>query len=407
MELSSLDPKEKKSPYTQTGEKSISMFTLPDLSSPPPAIPPGYGSSLYPGENLDLNSPPEKQLEEISIKRKSAEFSTFVKSKVKNYRDIRMKNFHLGKKYCSICSEYSSSVFPQNKVIFHNHNSSKSSRMSSAPRKWGVYPCSTCKIQLHSFKTGIRHPVLVTSSLLNNWQGDRSVNKYPGDDIHVDMIGIPGGTVKILHHAFMAEFGSCSSPVDVLVVGAVNDVMRGKNATKIIRDLKKFKNDVLSMKTRTGAGGRSTFSVATPPFPPKVAVLPYEERVLQDNRFEILSSLTTMIRELNRSDPRYKSFKAPTFHTWGLKTKKLDPAFYGPRNLMEICTKYRDPQWREKIYTEMVHLNDSSRLRMGKAVLTFFKVLYGIVESKDIPKVLALEIEKNERESRKRKHYDR
>ena len=50
----------------------------------------------------------------------------------------------------------------------------------------------------------------------------------------------------------------------------------------------------------------------------------------------------------------------------------------------------------------MVHLNDSSRLRMGKAVLTFFKVLYGIVESENIPKVLALEIEKKERESRKR-----
>ena len=74
---------------------------------------------------------------------------------------------------------------------------------------------------------------------------------------------------------------------------------------------------------------------------------------------------------------------------------------------MVICTKYRDPQWREKIYTEMIHLNNSSRLRMGKAVLTFFKVLYGIVESKDIPKVPALEIEKKERESRKRKHYDR
>jgi len=80
----------------------------------------------------------------------------------------------------------------------------------------------------------------VTFSLLNNWQGERSVNKYPGDDIHVDMIGIPEGTVKILHHAFMAEFGSSSIPVDVLVEGAVNDVMRGKNASKIIRDLKKI-----------------------------------------------------------------------------------------------------------------------------------------------------------------------
>ena len=98
------------------------------------------------------------------------------------------------------------------------------------------------------------------------------------------------------------------------------------------------------MKTQAGVGGRSTFSVGTPSFPPKIAVLPYEERVLQYNRFETLSTLTTMIRELNRGDPRLKSFKAPTFHTRGLKTKNVYPAFYGPRNLMEICTKYRDPQ---------------------------------------------------------------
>ena len=54
------------------------------------------------------------------------------------------------------------------------------------------------------------------------------------------MIGIPGGTVKILHHACMAEFGSSSIQVYVLVVGAVNDVMRGENALKIIRDLNKI-----------------------------------------------------------------------------------------------------------------------------------------------------------------------
>ena len=143
MELSIPVHKEK-FPYTQPREKTNTMFKLPDLSSPPTAIPPGYGTSLYPGENLD-NSSPEKLLEEISRKRKSTELATFVKSKVKNYRDIRMKNFHLGKKYCSICSEYSSSVFPQSKLIFHNHNSSKWLRMSSALKRWGVYPCSSCK----------------------------------------------------------------------------------------------------------------------------------------------------------------------------------------------------------------------------------------------------------------------
>ena len=55
----------------------------------------------------------------------------------------------------------------------------------------------------------------------------------------------------------------------------------------------------------------------------------------------------------------------------------------------------------------MINKGIQLQIEDGKAVLTFFKVLYGIVESKDIPKNLALEIEKKERESRKRKHYDR
>ena len=91
-----------KDPYPQPRERTSSMFKLPDLSNPPPAIPPGYGTSLYPGENLDPNSSPANLLEEISRKRKSTDLATFVKSKVKNYRDIRKKNFHLGKKYCSV-----------------------------------------------------------------------------------------------------------------------------------------------------------------------------------------------------------------------------------------------------------------------------------------------------------------
>ena len=66
--------------------------------------------------------------------------------------------------------------------------------------------------------------MIVTSSILNNWQGKN--NGYPGDDIYVDMIGIPGATIKMLHHAFMAEFKDSNRPVDVLLVGGLNDVLR-------------------------------------------------------------------------------------------------------------------------------------------------------------------------------------
>ena len=42
---------------------------------------------------------------------------------------------------------------------------------------------------------------------------------------------------------------------------------------------------------------------------------------------------------------------------------------------METMVGYRDPQWREEVYKEMVHLDNKSRLRMGKAAIKYFMVL--------------------------------
>ena len=69
----------------------------------------------------------------------------------------------------------------------------------------------------------------------------RSANSYPGDDQHIDYITIPGAYIKDLHHAFMAEFKGVYRPVDVLLVGGVNDVLRGLTAGQILQDILNFK----------------------------------------------------------------------------------------------------------------------------------------------------------------------
>ena len=130
----------------------------------------------------------------------------------------------------------------------------------------GCHFCITCKSMPHSFKTGLRYPVVVSSSILNNWQGRRSENGYPGDDIHVKQLTIPGATLRSLHHAFMAEYSNCYKPFDVLLVGGLNDAMRGRSAEDIIQDIQAFKVDVLSIHRDPDAGEKSSFAAATLPF---------------------------------------------------------------------------------------------------------------------------------------------
>ena len=101
-------------------------FKPPNTAHPPPNIPPGYGTDLYPAENLDPLNHPALQMEEISRNRKSNEFSSI--TKVPNYRNLRIKNRD-DKYYCNICSEYPSPMVPRGKIIRHRHNSSKIKRM--------------------------------------------------------------------------------------------------------------------------------------------------------------------------------------------------------------------------------------------------------------------------------------
>ena len=58
----------------------------------------------------------------------------------------------------------------------------------------------------HSFKTGRLYSVLLSSSTLHQWQGARTINRYKGDEIHVEQLTIPGATIEDVRHALDAEF---------------------------------------------------------------------------------------------------------------------------------------------------------------------------------------------------------
>ena len=353
---------------------------LPDISIPPPPLPPGYKSLAYPAyiDKLTSKYPAAQQMKSISLNRKSGEQVMYISAKPSDYKNIRSANQHINK-YCEICSEFipggDESIKPP--IFLHNHNSSKQYRINAPTDTWGNYPCFTCSGTPHSCKVGVRYAVLVSSSTMNNWQGLRSFNGYQGDPIHIDYITIPGATVKDLHHAFLAEYGNIHRPVDVVLVAGFNNIIRGSSADEIMKDIIDFNGTVSNICFGNNNAFWSSFAAATLPFPPKLAAFDGENRKLRKNHIETLVNLTTKIRVMNQYDnhPTIPTHLAPCFHTWGVRIKK-HTKITGPVNLMEHFANHRHSSWREKKPSDMLHLSDHLRLKMGKSVVEYFRVIY-------------------------------
>ena len=230
----------------------IQPIELPNVMRPPPNLPTALGSCLYPSESFDPNTrtPLSTQMREISVARQSNEYRNIQAAKGEDHHEFNKANRHI-KFYCGTCSEFVGDGRDQMQVVAHKHFSSMSYRLWTRSDQWGQFLCHSCEKTPHYYKSGIRYPILITSSTLANWQRTKSEMGYPGDKIHMDYIAIPGATIKDLELAFRAEYELQFRPVDVLLVAGLNDVIRGHPIEEIINDIIKFKKLVLCKKDST------------------------------------------------------------------------------------------------------------------------------------------------------------
>jgi len=225
----------------------------------------------------------------------------------------------------------------------------------------------------------------MTSSILNGWQGKRYENEYIGDDIHMECVGIPGGTVKSLHHAFCCEYSNQDIIVDVLLVAGLNDILRDTEPGDIIEEMRRFRASVYGMKKLKHCSPGS-FAAACLPLPPKIAVLPKENRKLRSNKYDDLCLLNEMIKIFNREETisRMPTVWAPRFYTWGLKdVKNKKGVKIGPRERLASKVGVRKTHYREDKACNMLHLSDKKRLDMGKSCLKYFMYIYKIIIRND------------------------
>ena len=181
----------------------MTSLLLPDVTKPPPSVIVGHGTLLYPNDSVNLNNSilAVDQLADESIKWANEEIALWKASRHKD--SLALRSSHGSKRnYCYICSEFNRPATGM-KLTFHRHTSSKNERLTAENDYYGQYHCTTCKITPHRFKMGERTPLLLTTSTLNKWRPE----SYEGDEIHLDEIGIPGGRIKDLEHAYLSEYG--------------------------------------------------------------------------------------------------------------------------------------------------------------------------------------------------------
>ena len=175
-------------------------------------------------------------------------------------------------------------------------------------------------------KTGTRLPILLSSSTLNEWQGKRYQNQYAGDTLHVDQLCIPGATIKTLTRALESEYAFNPVPIDVLLVGGLNDLLRDKSARSIEDDLRVLQRKVEELVP----GETNTLAIATIFCPPKYTTLGGGAGPADRERKERLIELNFRIMKLNDEQEQNTGWRtniAPKFHSWDTVTKKKTKEF--------------------------------------------------------------------------------
>ena len=248
------------------------------------------------------------QGKEESLNRRENEKIRNTGSKDRQHQEFRRRNGHIYQ-YCETCSEFCSSSRKFMRVITHKHFSSIKYRLQAPIDENGNYPCTQCRDTPHSFKTGRRYSVLLSSSTLHQWQGARTINRYKGDEIHVEQLTIPGATIEDVRHALEAEFKGTYRCIDVLAVVGLNDVMRGRSREQIIADYTRLQNTVHELAPQEG--GTNSIAIATMIIPPKIV-----QR--GGGQLEKMVGINAAIMHMNQEQSQTRPVKlAPKFHTWG------------------------------------------------------------------------------------------
>ena len=269
---------------------------------------------------------------------------------------------------CNICSFRQEGPLPTIPV-YHLHFSSVEIRVTQGV-EWTTtnrpYLCPTCQCH-HPVKTDYGLNVCLSDSQLHGFHNPRDPTVIcPPDSIHVDWVTVPGATIPDLQHAWQVDYWKYRTPMRVLLVAGTNDLLKGGDMTSVTNSILHLKN-LIDEQNVYHPDTPNEFVMATVLNCPKLTWYPDNGPPPpgHHNRLEEISALNQWIIEFNQG---YGN-STPRYHRYGVRSgRKFLHGEYVPMHVHQF------KKWRQsEDIADMVHLNDYWRVRLGGAVISYFK----------------------------------
>lgn len=234
--------------------------------------------------------------------------------------------------------------------VRHDHFSSKILTDQANEIDTGSsYFCRACNKAHVKFNNSSRRKICVTSVILLEDRQSTVVEIGSGEVSHVDWICIPGARINTLTEAWEIEYINEKKPMDVILIGGLENVKKGKSGPSIVNAFKHFIDLVQWQGEHFHPDNPNTCTIGTLIYPPQMCWFSDDEQVPSTfhNQFRNIRWLNLQIERMNTES----GTKSPKFHTLGVRKVTR----YGrgqTRHRVEqtcfICVLTSERKWRIK-----------------------------------------------------------
>ena len=224
------------------------------------------------------------------------------RSAVGTYRSVLWDRTRhgIGMESCSVCNN--SSIFNVNgNRISHTHYCTVTTLTLSGYNPFmGNVVCTVCRTSSHSYRQGLRRPVIATDSYLGDTVQSPAWTGW--ERYHIDIVQIDEANIDELLHALLVTFTHSNKPCDFIIAGGwLKSLVQGVPVSEIILKCTRFAARIRE-SYRNGTNGsfsRYPSSVTFVPLTPPPAFGFFgDESEMTDEQFRIMSQSSELANQL-------------------------------------------------------------------------------------------------------------
>ena len=215
---------------------------------------------------------------------------------------------------------------------------------------------------------------MLSTSTLHMWFAPPGATEtlYKGDSAHRDYVTIPGAKIVHLHEAFLAEYGTVTISIDVVLAAGLNDVARGHTRNYIMQCITDLRRAVTQQAEDYHPEAKNTLAVSALLYPPQLCWFENDGPVPYTGYKNQLEKVDWINTEIDTTNKDAGIDFAPDLNTFGVRTanRKIRDRF--GNITIKHTTSHRWGEWREEERGDMLHLSDKRRVAVGKHISSYF-----------------------------------